>query len=309
MGTSLRKSAFDSLKKSRKARSLTQRLAHRLSDDAVPAGHYYSPVPDLVEVRARKQKIYGPRDLPGIDLRPEEQLALLKGFDPFFDNNPWDTDVKTGSPATQRYDFDNTYFGKSDALILLGVFNHLKPRRVIEIGSGYSSAAMLDICDAGSFGDVIFTFVDPYPERVRRLVDASSVSTTIEPRPIQDLDIDIFQSLERNDILFIDSSHVSKVGSDVNLELLQILPKLKPGVWIHIHDIFYPFEYPSEFIELGRYWNEAYLLQAFLTFNSHFAIRLWGSYLAQEHSQAFADHATLQADGGGSIWLERLSAR
>jgi hypothetical protein len=123
---------------------------------------------------------------------------------------------------------------------------------------------------------------------------------------VQEVAVSKFQELEENDLLFIDSSHVSKLGSDVNYLFLEVLPKLNKGVIVHIHDIFYPFDYPFEWIQDGRSWNEAYLLRAFLTGNSQFEILLWNSWLGikvlvwiQEHSPLFMKNT------GGSIYLRR----
>ncbi len=125
---------------------------------------------------------------------------------------------------------------------------------------------------------------------------------------LQDVDLSLFDTLDSGDVLFIDSSHVSKIGSDVNREILDILPRLKPGVWIHVHDIFYPFEYPRQSVYAGRFWNEAYLLQAFLACNDHFKIRMWSSYLNAAHRESVASvFPEIAGISGGSIWIERTS--
>jgi hypothetical protein len=107
--------------------------------------------------------------------------------------------------------------------------------------------------------------------------------------------------------LFIDSSHVSKTGSDVNFELFDILPKLNSGVWVHIHDMFWPFEYPDAWIEEGRSWNELYMIRAFLTFNSGFRVKLFQHYLFEEHKEIWN---MVQEKGisnpGGGLWLEKI---
>ncbi len=105
-------------------------------------------------------------------------------------------------------------------------------------------------------------------------------------------------------MLFIDSTHVSKVGSDVNFLFFEVLPRLRPGVHVHVHDIAYPFEYPREWVLEGRAWNEAYLLRAFLTGNPHWQIDLWPSVLQLRHPEVMAAtlHARTPVDGG-SLWL------
>ena len=117
--------------------------------------------------------------------------------------------------------------------------------------------------------------------------------------------------LAANDILFIDSSHVSKAGSDVNHILFELLPRLAPGVFVHFHDVLYPFEYPREWFELGISWNEPYILRAFLQYNTQFPIRFWNDFMMKFHAEAIQKLMPLCADPpafgvGGSLWLQRV---
>src|SRR5262249_30901378 len=154
-----------------------------------------------------------------------------------------------------RYYFRNEWFGYADALVLYGMIRYLRPRRVIEVGSGFSSAVMLDTNDLFCGGRVALTFVEPYPDRLFSLLRGSDRDKhTVIARPVQDVDLSLFQALSDNDILFVDSSHVSKVGSDVNHLIFQILPALADNVVVHFHDIFYPFEYPKDWVYEGRAW-------------------------------------------------------
>jgi hypothetical protein len=126
------------------------------------------------------------------------------------------------------------------------------------------------------------------------------------PRLVQDVDRGIFQELQANDILFIDSSHVSKAGSDVHLLVFDVLPRLASGVYVHIHDIFYPFEYPKNWIYDGRSWNEAYLIRAFLQHNSDFEIYCFGSYLDRYAQKDLAELLpTCLKAPGQSLWIRR----
>ena len=124
--------------------------------------------------------------------------------------------------------------------------------------------------------------------------------------PVQDVPVSVFESLEANDILFIDSSHVSKVASDVNWLVFTVLPVLERGVYVHIHDIFYPFEYRPDWVHQGRAWTEAYLIRAFLEFNDAFEMVLFSSYLRSFHRETVTSVMPLW-DGniGGSLWLRR----
>ena len=152
-----------------------------------------------------------------------------------------------------------------DGLVLFGMLVTIKPKRYVEIGSGWSSALVLDTRQRLLDRDLECTFVEPYPERLHGLLRPEDHdSVTIIERPLQDVDPALFDVLDPGDVLFIDSSHVSKVGSDVNLLLFDVLPRVPAGVWVHVHDIGYPFEYPREWIYEGRAWNEAYLLHVLL---------------------------------------------
>jgi len=124
--------------------------------------------------------------------------------------------------------------------------------------------------------------------------------------PLQDVDMALFDVLESGDILFVDSTHVSKVNSDVNRIVFEILPRLARGVFVHIHDVFYPFEYPLEWLREGRAWNEQYLLRAFLQFNASFTIRLFGNYVTDRYRDWFSKHMPLcLKDTGAALWLQR----
>src|SRR5262245_14328155 len=153
------------------------------------------------------------------------------------------------------------------------------------------------------------TFVDPYPQFLRWLLrDDDLGRIEILDRGLQGITLDLFRTLESNDILFIDSTHVAKVGSDVNYIFAEILPTLRPGVYVHFHDIFYPFEYPKEWIYDGHAWNEAYLLRAFLTFNRAYEIVLFNTFLEHFHRDRFLRKMPLCLENeGGSIWLRRIA--
>jgi hypothetical protein len=118
--------------------------------------------------------------------------------------------------------------------------------------------------------------------------------------------LDVFESLEKNDILFIDSTHVSRVDSDVNRALFEILPRLKSGVFVHFHDVFFPFEYPRQWVFEGRAWNELYMLRAFLQYNKGFNVVLMNTFMEHFHESFFRENMPLcLKNRGGSIWLEK----
>ncbi|HWE28433.1 MAG TPA: class I SAM-dependent methyltransferase [Polyangia bacterium] len=269
-------------------------------------GHYYSPVPDLDDIRNRREEIFAfaRNEIAGVTLNEARQLALLAELAPLIKEHPFSKEKNDGA----RYFFANEMFGGTDGLALYGMLQWLKPRRYLEIGSGFSSAIALDVNERHLSGNLEITLIEPYMDRLRTLMrpgDADRVR--LLEVPVQSVPDTIFQSLEPNDVLFIDSTHVSKVGSDVNRIFFEILPLLPAGVYVHFHDIFFPFEYPQSWIlEEKRQWNEDYMMRTFLQFNDAFEVVLFNDFLAKRH------HSEVQQlvpgfldDGGGSIWLRK----
>ncbi|MFN4145963.1 MAG: class I SAM-dependent methyltransferase [Runella sp.] len=277
----------------------------------VPAGHFYSPIVSVSEVRKREAQIYGipPRELPGINLQEEAQIALMKTFaEAYFATVPFTDEPREGL----RYYFVNKYFIHADATTLHCMMRHFRPKQIIEAGSGFSSAVMLDTNERFLDQSVKFTFIEPYPERLYSLLKpADKQNTTIFEKTLQDIPVSYFETLGENDFLFIDSTHVSKTGSDVNYFLFEIFPRLKPGVIIHVHDVFYPFEYPKAWVidGNGRFgWNEAYILRAFLMYQDWFEILFFNDFLQTFHADWFAHNMPTYATRGrgSSIWLRKV---
>lgn len=266
-----------------------------------PPGHFYSPIPDR-ETLALEAQASG---LGGVALPDSEMLALAKTI--FSPTNQFAAPLEKQSG--QRYYFNNPAYSFADAIFYAGVLQHLRPKRVIEVGSGFSSALLLDVVESVLQNSIDITFIEPYPELLHALISAADRnSVRIVNRPVQDLDPEIFQDLKANDILFIDSTHVSRFRSDVNFLFLEVLPRLQPGVWVHIHDVFDGFEYPTTWRQEGRCWNEQYLLQALLQNNNRYAVRLMNSRMTRLHRPWFEKNVPLAlCNTGGSIWLERLA--
>ena len=268
-------------------------------------GHFYSPLPAWSEIRRDETRIFGavPREIPGVDLREGEQLALLQQFAKLYPSIPFGDQPKAGL----RYYYDNPSYSYSDGIMLHCMLRHIKPRRLIEIGSGYSSCVTLDTAQHFLGGTLAATFIEPYPELLLSLTSATDRQRiTIIPKRLQDVDLDVFRTLGPGDILFVDSTHVSKVDSDVNRLFFDILPALAPGVVIHFHDIFYPFEYPKEWIYFGRAWNELYMLRTFLQYNNSFCVLLMNTFMAHFHRPFFEQQMPLcLKNTGGSIWLQK----
>jgi len=185
---------------------------------------------------------------------------------------------------------------------------HAQPRRIVEIGSGYSSRAILDVNEIFFENRIACTFIEPFPQLLRDGIKESDYQRIrILEQKVQEVDIDVFRELQSSDILFVDSSHITKTGSDVNYIVFKILPLLQDGVWIHFHDIFYPFEYPAEWVYEGRGWNEAYLLRAFLQYNETFEIQFFNSFMIEKHRQTFESAMPLCFKcGGANLWLKKL---
>jgi len=211
----------------------------------------------------------------------------------------------------RRYYWRNDYFPFADAFYTDRFLRDVGPQRIIEVGSGYSSAVMLDVCTelrAHGIRCPKLDFIEPFPERLRGLLrEGDDGDCTIWEQEVQDVPLELFDALEANDLLFIDSSHVIKTGSDLWFLFFHALPRLKPGVWVFLHDITWPMEYPQSWVEEGRAWNEIYLLRAFLQYNEAFAMR-WCPGLAfgvqQERAQELAP--LLVDPAGTGMWLQRL---
>jgi hypothetical protein len=168
---------------------------------------------------------------------------------------------------------------------------------------------MLDTNERFFENRISCTFIEPNPASFLSLIKPADLDRIqLVSTPLQEVDPGTFRSLSANDILFIDSSHVSKAGSDVNYLLFEVLPELQSGVYVHFHDIFYPFEYPQHWIcDLGISWNEAYLLRAFLQYNQSFRIALFINYLSRFHSDQLQAVMPQSAGGaGGSLWIRKV---
>lgn len=271
-----------------------------------PPGHYYSPHADLSEIRRNEAHLFAapPRQLPGIDMREPEQLALLERFAQLYPEIPFQAQPTPGL----RYHYENPAYGYSDAIMLHCMLRTLAPKRLVEVGSGHSSCVTLDTRERFLDHRLQATFIDPFPQLLQSLLRSEdAASTTIIAKPLQEVDVAVFQQLQADDVLFIDSTHVGKVGSDVNRLLFEIFPALPPGVVIHLHDIFYPFEYPKEWIYEGRAWNEAYLLRAFLQYNQRFEVVLMNTFMSHFHRGFFEARMPLcLRNTGASLWLRKL---
>jgi predicted O-methyltransferase YrrM len=270
-------------------------------------GHFYSPYPDLKDIKRRKKDIFDRRKRPiaGIEINEKQQLNLLKKISAFYKSLPY----KGGKTKKYRYHLGHHAYSYTDGIMLFCLLNHLKPRRIIEVGSGFSSALMMDFNEFFNNSQTDITFIEPYPELLHSMMkDGDGDNYTVIDKTLDRVDNSLFASLGKDDVLFIDSTHVSKAGSDVNQIFFEILPLLKPGVVIHIHDVFYPFEYPEAWIKETRAWNEDYLLRAFLHNNKSYEIMIFNHFLNIHHTQTMKKLMPLTAKNyGGGLWLRKVS--
>jgi hypothetical protein len=265
-------------------------------------GHFYSPVPDLAEIGPRADRLFSTtRELPGIDLRVAAQLELFGTLAALARESPLPAVPGTAG----RYGVANPNYGVGDASMLQAMLRHLRPAQYLEVGSGYTTALALDTNERFLGGEMSLTAIEPHPEVLRAVLRPGD-RVEIIAEPVQSVPLERFQRLGAGDVLFVDCSHVLKTGSDVQHLYTNVLPVLAPGVCVHVHDIFWPFEYLRHWVEAGRAWNEVYLLHAFLLFNGAFEILLWNHYLALEHRDRIeAELPVMLATPGGAIWLRR----
>jgi ubiquinone/menaquinone biosynthesis C-methylase UbiE len=274
----------------------------RIHGEPFPPGHFYSAIPSA-EDRLDFLKA-APSDEPvlGIAMESDEQLRLLERFLAYYAEAHF-PDEKT---AGFRYFYNNPFYSYGDALTLYSMMREFKPGKIIEIGSGYSSCLMLDVNEVFFDRRIELAFIEPHPRELYSLLGPDDRDCVILPVKVQSVDTQLFASLQANDMLLVDSTHVSKLRSDVNHVFFEILPVLGEGVLVHFHDIFWPFEYPKDSVSKGLAWNEAYLLRAFLQFNNSYEIVFFADYMHQRYKAWFEKHMPLfLRNPGGNFWLRK----
>lgn len=269
----------------------------------VPPGHFYSPIVSAEEAKSHIETIWKLQaPILGIEIDDDLMKRNWANLSKAADDIPY-TDKKKNK---YRYYYQNDQFAHGDACIYYAYLKHLMPKNIIEIGSGYSSALALDACEQFN-KDVNLTFIEPFPDRLNMLLrKADNERVTLIKDKVQNTKTEIYESLGKNDILFIDSSHVAKTGSDVCFEIFEIIPRLKPGVHIVIHDMFYPFEYPMRWaVDENRSWNEIYLIRAFLMNNKSISIEFFNHYFGLKFPDICKKTCPLfMKNTGGSLWLK-----
>ena len=269
--------------------------------------HFYEPIPDT---RTLRDKLWSKHsDMVGIEINEEGQINLLSQFSFKFKEEYEDFPrFKTSVPY--QYYVKNGGFESVDGEILYCMIRHFKPKKIFEIGSGnsthLSAQAVLKNKEEDGNECELVSF-EPYSNKVLK-AGFPGLSKLI-PSKIQDIALSKFTELKKNDFLFIDSTHTLKIGSDVQCEYLEILPRLNEGVIVHIHDIFLPAEYPKAWVlKDHRFWTEQYLLQAFLSFNNMFEILWGGSYMhliySEKLEEAFNSYNRTSV-WPGSFWMKK----
>lgn len=269
------------------------------------AGHFYSPVvdPELVVDYVARERLATTKDIAGIEFPLDEMEEFWRVNRDFIAATPF----QDRPGGVHRYGYIGGPYNFGDAITLRAMIGAFRPRRVIEIGSGYSTACMLDTADELGLIDFEIVCIEPYPARLKSLLRISDAARVrIIEAGVQATNLEDFRRLERNDILFIDSTHVLKTGSDVHFELFHVLPVLKPGVLIHFHDCRWPLEYPDKLIfDDNRSWNEVYALRALLMYKTRFRVFFYNSLFALECRALVQEVCPVFLKNPGSaIWLK-----
>jgi len=277
-----------------------------------PDGHFYSPTIDPEDLQKRKHEIWQ-RDpvVRGIDFNEAFHVDFLEEVFPRHIAGYDYPERLEETPQLRQFFTRNSQFSWLDSRVLFVMLRHVRPRRIIEVGSGFSSLLIADVVARYLDGQAEFSCIEPYP-RDFLLQRIPGISQVIIER-VQGVPIRRFEKLDAGDILFIDSSHVAKTGSDVNYLFFEVLPVLRPGVLIHFHDIFLPYEYLEDWV-LGekRSWNEQYLLRALLMYSTAFKFLFGSSFAFHRFPERVKKALALpsaNAFGGGSVWIERTGSR
>lgn len=266
--------------------------------------HYYEPLFNPAHLR---KPLSTDRDLEGIDWKIPDQLGLMEKFS----YNDELIKFPLDPPSRLGYHYRNGVFESGDAEFLYNMIRFHKPRKIIEIGSGQSTLLAADAVDENRREDLHYRCdhicIEPYENEW-----LTQLGVTVIRKPVESLGNSLFRELDRNDILFIDSSHMIRPQGDVLFEIFEILPVLKPGVLIHIHDIFSPKDYLSDWINTDiRFWNEQYLLEAFLSYNKEFEVVAALNFLKHHYPQELSAVCPILREQfdyrePGSFWLKRV---
>ena len=281
--------------------SLNRKLLKRIGVYPI-VDHFYEP---LFDDRRLRRSLRENRFCPALDFAEEAQLAFLNRF--HFNQELLEFPLHRQDPP--HFYYHNGWFEAGDAEVLYSVIRSFKPRRLIEVGGGFSTliaqAAILRNAREDTDLKCDHMCIEPYSNPWLERHDVHIVRM-----PVEELDLDLFRSLEKNDLLFLDSSHIIRPQGDVLFAFLEVFPILKAGTLVHVHDIFTPKDYPDEWVRAQiLFWNEQYLLEAFLSFNSHYEIVGALNFLKYKHWDNIAARcpilASEPASEPSSFWMRR----
>jgi predicted O-methyltransferase YrrM len=273
-------------------------------------GHFYSPVVDPEELLAQQDRLWPLRpNVAGIDFNDAEHEHFLRDIFPRLLGEYDYPERLPDDDELVAFFTQNSQFSWLDSRALFVMLRHLRPRRMLEIGSGYSTLLSADVNRRFLGAGMEITCVEPFPRKFLKNA-AIGIGRLIEDK-VQNVPIEVFEQLQAGDVLFVDSSHVAKTGSDVNFIYFDVLPRLKPGVVVHIHDVFLPHEYLKDWVLVeNRSWNEQYVLRALLMFSTKFRVKFGCSYAFYRFPELVKSALALpqgHAFGGGSLWIETLA--
>lgn len=266
--------------------------------------HYYEP---MFNPKYLKYSLRENRNLPGIDFNTQEQLDLLQKFN--YNEELLNFPIEKENNKIE-FCYNDGMFRSGDAEYLYNLIRHFKPGKIIEVGSGHSTLMAINALKQNQSSDETSTCehicIEPYENKWLEKTNVKIIRKMVE-----DIDMSLFQSLKAGDIMFIDSTHMIRPQGDVLFEYLELLPQLNSGVIIHIHDIFTPKDYLDEWVNQPRFWNEQYLLEAFLSNNKDFRIIGATNYLMHNHYNDFVKKCPvlkMQRENGvdrepGSFWI------
>jgi predicted O-methyltransferase YrrM len=267
-----------------------------------PFNHYESPYAQNRELEFNRLSLQNEEEINDIDLNLEYQMTFLYKLKDYYKEF---LERISAEKNKMRYTPDNGWFDIADASLLHSIIMEYKPKNIVEIGSGYSTCVMLDTNEFWKKNLITITCIEPYPERLfQKIRECDMNDLKINKDYIQNIPLEAFDMLESGDILFVDSSHVGRAGGDVPWVYFNILPRLKSGVLIHIHDILYPFTYPETWLKQGRSYNEAFLVRALLMNSNRYKMIFFNDMMISKYGNEYKEAwSTGDKPFGGSLWL------
>jgi hypothetical protein len=276
---------------------------------AHPLGHFYSPVVNPDDLNSKQDELWlATPCVLGIDFNDIYHKKVLNEFFPKYISHYKYEEKQESTQSDTEFYTQNSQFSWLDSRTLFVLLNKWKPKKVIEVGSGFSSLLTADVNHKMLNNSIDFSCIEPYPREFLKKKIPGLNKVIVEK--VENVEKSVFTDLESGDILFIDSSHVSKTGSDVNFLFFEILPILKKGVRIQFHDIYLPFEYDKSWVLVeNRSWNEQYLLRALLMYSDTFKVLFGCSYAQNKHPELVSNALNLENNlgfGGVSFWIEKV---